>query len=58
MDTPVKSSREVLQQFAYPLVHLPGCVALYTLVRSQGSVRLEWDGIAAVDRIPPQYRPR
>ena len=47
--------RDVLKQFAYPLSKLPGFVALYSLVRSLGTVRLEWDGLAAVTRIPPQY---
>jgi hypothetical protein len=52
------SARDVLKQFAYPLAKLPGFVALYSLVRSLGTVRLEWDGLAAVTRIPPQYRPQ
>lgn len=61
MSTPIEPSRdvrhlEVRQSFAYPLVHLPGYVALYTLERRQGTVRLVWDGIAPLTRIPPAYR--
>ncbi len=55
MCTPSESSEHVLDRFAYPLVHLPGWVALYTLERQNGAVRLVWDGLAPASRIPPDY---